>query len=606
MSKANILIVEDEQIVAMDIQNSLENCGFTIVGQTNRGEEAIQKAAELNPDLVMMDIGLKGEIDGIEAAMQIREQLNLPVIFLTAFADEATLERARLAEPYGYILKPFEERELVIVIEMALYKHDMEKKLRESENKFRSVIEQATDGIALLDRSGNIVEWNPALEKITGLKRTKIVGQPIWEITFQLLPKVGKKAATTEDHALLWSAVIENGYSDMGSIIEREIETSQGEHRTIQSNEFALKINQGTMAGVIVRDITERRLLEQNERDQRLLAEALLDTAMALNSTLQLDDILDRILDNVGKLVKYDSAMVLLVEGKSVRKIRYRNNRQNPSTQPVLGDIQANLINVPILNAIITTQKPWLSDDIQKDARWDVIAAPGMQRIHSFICAPIVTRGNVVGLIDVVSAIPGFFTPLHTERIMAFATQAAVAFENARLFEQARHLSLIDPLTELYNMRYFQEFAKREFERIQRYDRTLSIAMIDIDHFKNVNDTYGHRFGDIALREISRRISNSVRSMDIVARYGGEEFIVLMPETNSDEAFQIAERIRLSVVDSQIEKENVKFSVSLSLGIAELSKKNKNLEELMNCADQALYSAKGAGRNQVFRYKADE
>jgi CheY-like chemotaxis protein len=112
MPKANILIVEEEQVVALDLQSSLENSGYRVVGQTGRGEEALQKAATLRPDLVLMDIGLKGDMDGTETATQIRAQLHLPVIFLTAFADEATLRRARPAEPYGYILKPFDEREL--------------------------------------------------------------------------------------------------------------------------------------------------------------------------------------------------------------------------------------------------------------------------------------------------------------------------------------------------------------------------------------------------------------------------------------------------------------------------------------------------------------
>ncbi|MBK7452429.1 MAG: response regulator [Anaerolineales bacterium] len=133
MSNARILIVEDEQIIALDIQATLGSCGYLVVGHADNGKDAILKAAELRPDLVMMDIGLKGEIDGIEAATQIRAQFDLPVIFLTAFANQSTLERAREAEPFGYILKPFEENDLTIAIEMALYKHSIEYKLRESE-----------------------------------------------------------------------------------------------------------------------------------------------------------------------------------------------------------------------------------------------------------------------------------------------------------------------------------------------------------------------------------------------------------------------------------------------------------------------------------------
>ncbi|MEW6160655.1 MAG: response regulator [Verrucomicrobiota bacterium] len=127
MTHANILIVEDESIVAKDIEARLKHMGHVVVGQAPSGAMAIELAEKACPDLVLMDIMLKGEIDGIQSAEIIRNRLRLPVIFLTAFSDDATLARAKIAEPYGYILKPFEERELSITIEMALYKHRMER-----------------------------------------------------------------------------------------------------------------------------------------------------------------------------------------------------------------------------------------------------------------------------------------------------------------------------------------------------------------------------------------------------------------------------------------------------------------------------------------------
>ena len=126
MSKASILIVEDEGIVAMDILFSLKNLGYTIAGHTERAEDVLKKATELRPDLVLMDIGLKGSMDGIEAAKQIRERLGLPVVFLTAYANQSTIERAREAQQYGYILKPFDEDELTATIEAAIHRHRLE------------------------------------------------------------------------------------------------------------------------------------------------------------------------------------------------------------------------------------------------------------------------------------------------------------------------------------------------------------------------------------------------------------------------------------------------------------------------------------------------
>ena len=130
MENAQILVVEDENIVALEIKSRLEGLGYVVLAIASSGEEAIQKAEETNPDLVLMDIKLKGDMDGIEAAGKIQTRFNLPVVYLTAYAEENTLQRAKITVPYGYILKPFEERELHANIEIAIYKHQMEKKVK--------------------------------------------------------------------------------------------------------------------------------------------------------------------------------------------------------------------------------------------------------------------------------------------------------------------------------------------------------------------------------------------------------------------------------------------------------------------------------------------
>lgn len=130
MKEANILVVEDENIVALSIKKKLEIMGYSVVGTASSGEDAIIKADLFYPDLVLMDVMLRGEVDGIEAAEKIREKFDIPVIFLTAYTDDKTLERAKMAEPYGYISKPFKEQDLKSNIEMALHKHEKEIRLR--------------------------------------------------------------------------------------------------------------------------------------------------------------------------------------------------------------------------------------------------------------------------------------------------------------------------------------------------------------------------------------------------------------------------------------------------------------------------------------------
>ncbi len=140
MAKTSVLVVEDESIVAKDIQNSLKKLGYVVPSVENTGEDAIDAAGQYKPDLILMDIMLKGDISGIEAAEQIRNRYQIPVIFLTAYADESTLSKAKVTEPYGYIIKPFKEIDLHTSIEMALYKHGKEQEVKRERDLYSSIV----------------------------------------------------------------------------------------------------------------------------------------------------------------------------------------------------------------------------------------------------------------------------------------------------------------------------------------------------------------------------------------------------------------------------------------------------------------------------------
>lgn len=190
-------------------------------------------------------------------------------------------------------------------------------------------------------------------------------------------------------------------------------------------------------------------------------------------------------------------------------------------------------------------------------------------------------------------------SPEQIALLRTLADKASYSIENARLFAQTQQLLMTDHLTELFNMRYFLDFAAHEFERIQRYERTASVAMVDLDHFKTINDTHGHAMGDAILREIAGRIRGSVRTVDIVARYGGEEFVVLMLEAGMQEAHQIAERVRQVVAEHPVHHNGVSMTTTVSVGVAEINRSIKSMDALINHADQALYKAKANGRNRV-------
>jgi len=168
MSCKSILVVEDEVLVARDIKLRLTRMGYEVPAVVGKGREAVSKTLQLKPDLVLMDINLRDDMDGVEAAKQIRSQYEVPIIFCTAYSNDETLERAKITEPYGYVLKPFDDRELEINIEIALYKHRVEKDLSDTRQRLDATLTNVNDGVIAADLEGQIYVLNPMAEKITG------------------------------------------------------------------------------------------------------------------------------------------------------------------------------------------------------------------------------------------------------------------------------------------------------------------------------------------------------------------------------------------------------------------------------------------------------
>ncbi len=222
------------------------------------------------------------------------------------------------------------------------------------------------------------------------------------------------------------------------------------------------------------------------------------------------------------------------------------------------------------------------------------------------ICAPAVPEEpgdplplpeplGVLALYDRVGGDAFDDSDLHTLR--TFAGQAGVAVHNVRLHEEAQRLSLTDPLTGLWNYRYLRESLRREVERASRFGRMLAVLVLDLDHFKDVNDTYGHAAGDAVLGEFARRIRVGLREVDVAFRQGGEEFVVLLPETDAYGGAIVAERLGTAVRARPVLVDGVQIPVSVSIGVAVYPEHGENSVQVLAAADRALYVAKNAGRD---------
>jgi PAS domain S-box-containing protein/putative nucleotidyltransferase with HDIG domain len=276
MMKKQVLIVEDERIVADDIRMSLERLGYSACGIVSSGEQAVEKTKGIRPDLVLMDIVLEGKMNGIEAAEIIRSGFDIPIVYLTAYSDNKTLERAKMSEPFGYVLKPFEDRDLQTTIEMALYKHKMEKLLRESEEKYRSLAENAYDAIYVLSQEG-FQYANRAFEKLTGWKKEDLDSRKFnfWDIAHPDEIKLMKSKRRGR----------------MPASGEFRIVSKDGSVKVVEVNSAKIGRRRETRRIGILRDITERKKAEEElEKSLERLKKTFEDTVNALVSALERRD----------------------------------------------------------------------------------------------------------------------------------------------------------------------------------------------------------------------------------------------------------------------------------------------------------------------------
>jgi len=467
-----------------------------------------------------------------------------------------------------------------------------ERKRDEAElRKLSLAIEQSANVVVVTDVEGRIEYVNPRFEQVTGYAAAEALGQ-----TPRIL-KSGEQDA--ECYRQLWQT-IKSGNVWKGVLHNRRKDGTLYWDDTTIAPVFD---SGGALVNfmAIKEDVTARRQLEQAERDQRQLAEALRDSAAAMNGTLELEGVLDRILDSIGLIARFDAVFLVMLEGVEARVVRQRGEAGPLAGQPDVRE-HYRLTDLPLLKSLLETG----NSCVIADTLGDPLCEAGYRLVgwtRSCFGIPLEIRGRVVGAIVLVSAQPGFFTAESAPRLRAFASQASVAIENAELYKQVHRLSLTDGLTGLSNRRHFFDVAKVEFERTRRHGRPLSVAMFDIDRFKDLNDRWGHLAGDAVLREVARRVRDSVRAIDVTARYGGEEFVVLMPETDLAEALLVAERACRRVGESPVVEGGVTVATTVSVGVAEINEECASIEEVLKCADQALYAAKAAGRNRVEAWK---
>ncbi|MBL8952226.1 MAG: sensor domain-containing diguanylate cyclase [Myxococcaceae bacterium] len=336
-------------------------------------------------------------------------------------------------------------------------------------------------------------------------------------------------------------------------------------------------------------------LLGAMKRNLEQLA-AFNQIAKALTSTLEVGEVLKVVMEEVGKLLQPES-WSLLLEGSDGQL--YFEICVGPAADRLKG------LRVPpgegIAGSVFRAGKGRLVNDVRDDpdfsSRFDEVTE---FKTQSVIAVPLVLRGRSLGVIELVNkkgAEP--FDRDDLRAVTAIADYAAIAIENARNVQKVQELTLTDEHTNLFNARFLTVTLEREIERAHRFGRPVSVVFLDVDRFKEVNDTRGHLVGSALLKAIGKTLLESVRSVDSACRYGGDEFAVLLLETHADRAKVVAERIRHAIAAKEHVIDGAPVKITVSVGWATFPEHAKTGRALLQAADQAMYAAKAAGRNAV-------
>ena len=553
--KPLILVIDDDVTVRKTILFMLSSEGYEVIEAEN-GMQAIDAYKSLNPDIILLDI-MMPVMDGISVCNEIRkipDSKHVPILMVTCLNDNESVTRAFNAGATEFITKPIHYTVLRHRVRLLLNAKLTEEELVKSKNvaeigfaRLNAIITNLGAGILLVDKNEVVVEVNDFVCSIHKRKREELVGQSLWDtVPATIRAQVyGKIEEFKKD--LVREPIFIN-IKSLGMDIMLRVQPV---------------INNDSYAGVLLNavDITPIAEAQRETLKEKEFSEKILQTAATAIFIVSPERKITLVNDEFCKITGYRREEVL---GRDCNIIEV--NR--PHEKYLLVDPHSN-------ESMFHAQFEMINKDGRK---LTILKKVNLLRDNagSIVC-------SIESFVDI------------TELV-----RARKEAEKAR--KQAEHLASTDYLTGLLNRRAFGERLKAEYERAKRNETTLSVIIADIDHFKNINDKYGHQVGDIVLQMFANTLSQCCRPYDFVGRYGGEEFIICLPRSNSEQAAIVAERMRTKVQDMKttVPTVNEIIKITSSFGLSELKYDAKeNTDILISRADDALYQAKGEGRNKV-------
>lgn len=311
----------------------------------------------------------------------------------------------------------------------------------------------------------------------------------------------------------------------------------------------------------------------------------------AIGSILDINELLNFVNDVIIGVMGVNYSTILLFDQKKNRlKVQF-TNITNKEELAILADN----VNCKLLLDILQNEKPLIENMVDPN-KYDFIQT---RQIGSFMCVPLSLKSRKFGLTLIEHRNNNTFNTENLRLLTTMGKQVSMAIENAELYANLQEMATVDGLTGVYNRVYFHEKFETEFKMAEEKGYSLSLVILDIDFFKIFNDTYGHLFGDVVLKEVAQTVKNNLRGTDTIARFGGEEFVLILPRTSIQKAYEKVEFLRTKIASNVIKDNLISASVTASFGIACYPETSPNQVGLIRDADNALYKAKENGRNCI-------
>lgn len=543
MTKRSIAVIEDEPIVALDLKHRLEALGYAVAGIAASGEAAIALALDQRPDLLLMDIHLKGAMDGIEAARRIREQADIPVLFLTAFADDETVRRAEATLPYGYLVKPCNGPEISAAIRVALARSEAEAAVERSEERLKLAIDTAGLGVWEWEAGANHLVGLGHIDAVFGGTRDAI-GEDLDSFLERVFP---------DDRALVIAAIDRAmGQGEAVHTVFRSPRPS-GDIGFIEAYARAYPARRGAGSRLVgtVQDITERRRMEEHLRQAAGVFETTAEGIFILDAGVRIVSVNPAFCAITGyadhEVLGGDPGVLL---------------HSRPHSPGFYGRLES------------ASGAQWRGEIDYRRRDGEVFPA----------------WENISGVRDEAGRT--------THYVVAFSDISAIRASEAALQRMAHH----DPLTGLPNRLLLNDRLEQALSRAARDGTRSALLFLDLDGFKTINDSLGHVTGDLLLKAVAARVRAALRRSDTAARLGGDEFVVVMEDIDGPEdGAHLAAKL-IEVIGLPIELSGNRIEISASVGLSLYPDDGADRHALLMAADTAMYAAKAHGRNRYAFY----